>query len=101
MTTVGWILVGVASVAVLVALDRLLLWAESRGWVYWRRHKPSSSSMGNAMASLQAFLEPTKEYVVEERSRQDAAIDLAADDDPLDDEDPPDDDTGRRSPPDR
>ena len=26
-----------------LALDRLGLWAESRGWIYWRRRKPEAS----------------------------------------------------------
>ena len=28
------------TVAVLFALDRVLLWAERRGWIYYRTHRP-------------------------------------------------------------
>jgi len=28
-------------VAMLVAFDQLALWAERRGWIYWRRRKSS------------------------------------------------------------
>ena len=50
--------------------DRAMLWAEKRGWVYWRRNKASRSAWASAMLELQAILEPDKEHVVEERARQ-------------------------------
>jgi hypothetical protein len=69
--------------AVLWLLDRMLLKAEQRGWIYWRHKKPPSSSLGSAMLTVQGVLEPDKQHVVEERQREAADIDVAEDDDPL------------------
>jgi len=76
-------LVVVVVAASLYLIDRALLWAEQRGWIYWRRRKASSTSVGSAMLSVHSILEPDKRHVVEERQRQDADIDLADDDDPF------------------
>lgn len=77
--TVGLV---VLAVLLLWLLDRALLAAEERGWIYWRHRKPSSSQMGSAMLSVHGILEPDKQHVVEERQRQEADIDVATDDDP-------------------
>lgn len=69
-----------------LVFDRAMLWAEGRGWVYWRRNKASRSASGSAMLELQSILEPDKEHVVEERARQRGDIQQAGDDEPLDDE---------------
>lgn len=61
------VLVGVV-VAGLVALDRLLLWAEERGWIYWRRKKRVGGQVGAGIAAeLGAILSPA------ERTRQEVA----------------------------
>lgn len=77
---------GVAAlvVATLVVLDRLLLAAERRGWVYWRRSRASTSRASSALLSIQSIFEPDREHVVEERVREEADIDVAEDHDPLD-----------------
>ncbi|TDC19662.1 hypothetical protein E1265_23540 [Streptomyces sp. 8K308] len=41
MTHAVWLVLG--GVAALFLADRLLLWMESRGWIYWRRHKRLSA----------------------------------------------------------
>lgn len=69
---------------VLWLIDRALLTAEDRGWIYWRRRQASSSQLGSAMLSVQGLLEPDKIHVTEERQRQEADIDIAADNDPFD-----------------
>jgi len=84
---VRWVpALGVAAlvVATLVVLDRLLLAAERRGWVYWRRSRASTSRASSALLSIQSIFEPDREHVVEERVREEADIDVAEDDDPLD-----------------
>jgi hypothetical protein len=58
------LLVLVALVAALFGLDRLCLWLEDRGWLYYRRKRPSSSPLG-AWVALQQFLEPTVRHVHE------------------------------------
>ncbi|MFO0724489.1 MAG: hypothetical protein U1E65_11940 [Myxococcota bacterium] len=44
--------------AVLFAVDRVLLWLESRGLVYWRRRGAGRAAMGSALAELEAQLRP-------------------------------------------
>jgi hypothetical protein len=68
-----WLLV-VATV--LVAVDRVLLWAESRGWVYWRRSKPEPSGGSGALGELIELFQPSRRHVVEERQRQHLTADL-------------------------
>ncbi len=38
-----WILLGAG---VLLVLDRLLLWMEAKGWIYWRKVKRKGSAAG-------------------------------------------------------
>jgi hypothetical protein len=78
-----WLLVVGGVVAAGTLLDRLLLFAEQRGWIYWRRRKPSASAAGNALLSVQAIFEPDRAHVVEEQARQEADIDAAEGDEPM------------------
>ena len=57
------IVVGVA--AVLYVLDRLLLAAEDRGWIYWRRSNPSPGTRAGALMELHALLEPDRKHTAE------------------------------------
>jgi hypothetical protein len=72
-----WLLCGLAVLGMLGAafygLDRLCLWLEHRGWLYYRKNKPSSSPT-SAWVAMQRFLEPGAKHVVElsrERSNED------------------------------
>jgi len=52
----------------LYLLDRLLLWMECRGWVYWRKTKRSTGpGVGNALLEIQTLLEPSARHVLEYR----------------------------------
>ena len=51
--------------AAIFAFDRLFLYMEKRGWIYYRKKKPSSSALSNACLEVQQLLEPSKKYVVE------------------------------------
>ena len=53
----------------LYLLDRLALWAERRGWLYYRNKRSSGGAIGNAFLELQAFFEPSKRHVIEERKK--------------------------------
>jgi hypothetical protein len=70
----------IAIAAGLMAIDRAALWAETRGWIYWRRRKRVGSQAGAAIAAeLGAILSPA------ERTRQEVvrkAEQLPAPDDP-------------------
>ena len=58
----GLALTGVAAAVYL--LDRLGLWLEDRGWLYYRRKRPSSSPLSMWVA-MQQFMEPGFQHVRE------------------------------------
>lgn len=54
--------------AVLYWLDRLLLWMERRGWVYWRMTKRSTGpGVGNALLEIQTLMQPAARHLLELR----------------------------------
>jgi hypothetical protein len=67
ISTWQWILVGIGVLALLPVvwlLDRLGLWLEERGWLFYRKRKPSSSPLSSLVA-LQQFIEPGVQHVVQ------------------------------------
>lgn len=59
----------IAGVAIaLFALDRLLLWMEARGWIYWRKVK-SKSGAGDALTGF-GFSDPGARHREEARREQ-------------------------------
>lgn len=76
------VLIVSAFVAGLVAFDRLMLAAEARGWVRWRRSPPTRASANTALLEILSIYEPAHQHVVEERRATDAD-DEAGDDDPI------------------
>lgn len=85
MQTAIWI-VGIA--AALFALDRLGLWAEAKGWVYWRKVKRKGSA-GGGLIGLSGIFDPGARHLAEARE-----------DHQQEDEDDGDDD-GQRKPDDQ
>ena len=64
-----WLIWGAAAIGLVVALvllNRLCLWLEDHGWLYYRRKKPSSSPM-SAWVAMQQFIEPGMKHVVDIR----------------------------------
>jgi hypothetical protein len=60
------IVLWIAGIALaLFLLDRALLKAEARGWIYYRKNKPSRSSLGNAFLEIQKIWEPSAEIMAE------------------------------------
>jgi hypothetical protein len=51
-------------------LDRLLLWIESRGWIYYRRNKPGRGASTYHLFEWNAAFDPTMRQVQEERVRE-------------------------------
>jgi len=49
----------------LVIADRLLLAAEARGWIYWRRKSASPGTTAAAMMELHSMVEPGRAHVAE------------------------------------
>ncbi len=64
-----YILIGSITVLGLYLLDRLGLWAERQGWIYYRYKRASRTAIGNAILELQTIVDPSKQYVVEERKK--------------------------------
>lgn len=60
---------GLAVAALLLALHRVALWAERRGWIYYRKHGTSAAISG-AVLEAQALLEPSHRHAREEQTRQ-------------------------------
>ena len=60
MSGLIWIIV---SAAAIVAADQLLLWAERRGWVYWRKTKGRRGGMGDVFSGVEASMNPRAEHV--------------------------------------
>lgn len=61
MQVVGWIL---ATFLALFFLDRLALWAEAKGWIYWRRKKASTGALGSALMEMNVITNPSAEHVI-------------------------------------
>ena len=59
----------VLGVGVLYCLHRLGVWAEQRGWIYYRKKHGSSGALSSAVLEIQSLLEPSKQYVLEEKTR--------------------------------
>jgi hypothetical protein len=58
-----------AALVVLAGLvDRLALWAEARGWIYWRRNRPRGSA-GNVLLDLNVF-EPGVRHVIDAKQAE-------------------------------
>lgn len=67
-----WIVLGVVGlvclVGVLKLLDRLLLRAEERGWIYYRKKSGGgsiSSGVAGAMSELDRIVRPSAEYRIQ------------------------------------
>lgn len=50
-------------------LHRLLVWAERRGYVYYRARRGTSGALSSAVLEVQALLEPQKRHVLEQKTR--------------------------------
>jgi hypothetical protein len=62
--SVGLWLVGIA--AALFALDRLFLWMEAKGWVYWRKVKRKGSG-GGGLIGVSGVFDPGARHLAEAR----------------------------------
>ena len=67
MTLLPWIAL---AVAILYPLHLFAMYAEKRGWIYYRK-KHGSVTVGSAFLEIQALMEPSKRHVLEQRRRDD------------------------------
>lgn len=49
----------------LFVLHKVLLWMESRGWIYYHKKKGSPGTAANAWLELQSMLKPSIKHVLE------------------------------------
>jgi hypothetical protein len=75
--------IAVAIILGSVLLHLLALWAERRGWIYYKHTKPSHSALGNAFLEVQSILEPNKKHIIEVK-KEDKKQNEEAGDDPDD-----------------
>ena len=66
------VVVVLALALAVLALDRLGLWAESRGWIYWRRRRPEAS--GAVLNPLVDVFQPGHVHVVEAQQDRDVLV---------------------------
>lgn len=66
-------------VLALILVDRLLLAAEARGWIYWRRRKASTGTVGSALLEVQKLIEPGQRHVAEAREEEPSGAEEAGD----------------------
>lgn len=59
------LLIVVGSILAFFVLDQLLLAAERRGWIYWRKKSASPGTTASAMLEVQSMFEPGRAHVVE------------------------------------
>ena len=55
--------------------DRLLLWMEDRGWIFYRRSRPDPKNVGPAFLEIEALLQPSRRHVLEQKVDQHAEED--------------------------
>lgn len=78
---------GIVIVVALLALDRLLLWAEERGWIYYRRYKPRRGASTYHLMEIHSTFEPGFEEVIEAKVHEEEREDESGDPPGADDED--------------
>jgi hypothetical protein len=59
----------VLGAGVLYGVHRLALWAEHRGFIYYRKKRGSSGALSSAALEVHALLEPSRRHVLEEQKR--------------------------------
>ena len=64
----------------LIALDRLLLWMEAKGWIYWRTVKPKGGGLAAGLMAMHELVEPEIRQVRQEREQHRAASTTEASD---------------------
>ncbi|MCC6788441.1 MAG: hypothetical protein IT547_11430 [Hyphomonadaceae bacterium] len=52
-------------VVTLFMIDRLALWAEERGWIYWRRKKAQTGAMSSMLMEMNVITNPSAQHVIE------------------------------------
>jgi hypothetical protein len=62
-----------------LAMDRLLLWIESRGWIYWRRNRPARGASTYHMLELHSNFDPGIQHILEATVKEEEDEDESGD----------------------
>ena len=66
-----WIVAGIGpAAALLYAIHRLALWAEQRGWIYYRAKRMPPGAGAAAFLEVASIVAPEVEHVVEEQQSE-------------------------------
>ena len=79
MTTMEMLLWILGPVGGLLILDRLLLFFEAKGWIYYRRNKPGRGASTFHLLQWTSVLDPTQRQVIEERVKEERREDESGD----------------------
>ncbi|MGV1004172.1 MAG: hypothetical protein ACOYEV_05245 [Candidatus Nanopelagicales bacterium] len=73
----GMRLLGIGVMTLLVAglFDRLMVAAERRGWIYWRKRGTSGAATAAAFSELQMLTSPSYAHVIEQRRHEQLRVD--------------------------
>lgn len=52
------------------AFDRLCLWLERKGWLYYRLEKPQNGVCGNVLQELHALISQSARYSIEMKQNE-------------------------------
>lgn len=77
------LIIVVGAVVALYALHRLALYAESRGWIFYKTRPPRVRMLG----FLEELVDPRSEYTIEEQASREIMADHEESGDPEDPED--------------
>lgn len=80
----GWLAGGAIVVLAVLVLDRTMLAAEARGWIYWRKRHASRESGSGALGEMVEIVKPTQQLLHQEKRRQDAGAEQASADGAID-----------------
>lgn len=54
----------------LYLIDRICLWLEAKGWLYYRHHQPPGGFVGNALLELNSLFQPSIRHTIEMKQNQ-------------------------------
>ncbi|MDP8225034.1 MAG: hypothetical protein P9L99_16865 [Candidatus Lernaella stagnicola] len=74
MSFLKWALILGGVVAAFWLIDRLLLYCEARGWLYYRKKTPAPGAVGSALMELHSILEPEKTHMAEQLREEHAEV---------------------------
>lgn len=51
-------------------VDKICLWLEGKGWLYYRHEKPRGGVIGNSLLELHAILNPATHHIIQMKENQ-------------------------------